>query len=94
MKLTKYYFDLDDGDNFHRDEEGVEAPSLKEVYEETVGLLPEIAKRVLPLGHTREFCVQVRNEAGDIILKATISFEARWLQGQPDGHVLPNGQET
>ena len=89
--MSKYYFDLDDGDDFHRDEEGVVVSSLKELYDETVGLLPEIAKRVLPLGDTREFFVQVRNEAGEAILKATISFEARWLQGKPDGHLFPHG---
>lgn len=88
--MRRYYFDVDDGETFLRDEEGVESSSLDEVHDEAVALLPEIARRVLPLDETREFFVRVRNDADRVIFKATITFEARWLNGEPDGH-LGNG---
>jgi hypothetical protein len=80
--MTRYYFDIDDGDQFHRDDLGAYANSLREVRDGAIAALPEIAQQMSPDRDHRVFTIYVRDKKGHAIFKATLSFTAQWRPDQ------------
>jgi hypothetical protein len=77
--MPRYFFDTSDGDSSVRDDEGVECNNLEEVGAQAVAALSDMASDKLPDGDRREFVVEVRNESGRSILRATLSLNVEHL---------------
>jgi hypothetical protein len=77
--MPRYYFDIDDGRRFTRDEEGLECPSRKAVRDFAMGALPDIARDELPEEDRRDFVVKVRDESGRYVFQAILSLASEWL---------------
>lgn len=77
--MPLYYFDIDDGDQQTRDEEGAELESQMAARAEAIGVLPNIARDVVPDRDQRTFVVVVRDDSNRPIFKATLSLVAEWL---------------
>ncbi len=80
--MTRYFFDIDDGERATRDSEGQEFDSREKVRAAAVSALPDIARDELPDGDRREFKVSVRDEAGLYVFRATLALRAEWLIGE------------
>jgi len=74
MPVPRYFFDTFDGDRLITDSEGIELPDLEQVKAEAQRALPDLARDVLPDGDQKTFIVSVRDEAGQVILRAALSL--------------------
>ncbi len=73
--MPRYYFDEHDGDTFTKDEEGLELDGIEAARAEARKALPDIARDVLPKdGDRRTMVVKVRDEAGKVVITATLSL--------------------
>lgn len=72
--MPRYFFDTFDGDRLITDSEGIELPDLEQVKAEAQRALPDLARDVLPDGDQKTFIVSVRDEAGQVILRAALSL--------------------
>ncbi len=72
--MPRYFFDTSDGDRLIRDDEGLEMQDLEAVKVEAQKTLPHMAKDALPDGEQRTFVVSVRDEAGQVVVRATLSL--------------------
>lgn len=77
--MPLYFFDTRDGDTFIEDEIGLEYENLEAVKVEAARSLAELAREVVPGSMRRELTVEVRDEAGPVLLVRMI-FEALILQ--------------
>ena len=73
--MPLYYFDIKDGPDGGRDEDGMEFPDLETARATALRTLGEIAKDELPDGDCRDFHISIRDERGAILLKATLSLK-------------------
>jgi hypothetical protein len=78
--LPRFFFDINDGDNYFRDDEGSELPNEEAARKEALGCLPELTRSKMPDGNRRNFIVDVRDEANHRIFTATLSLVARWVE--------------
>jgi hypothetical protein len=72
--MPRYYFDIHDGRILTRDQDGLELKDIEAAKDEAVRALPGIAKDELPGGNRRDFVITVRNEAGQAVLRVTLSL--------------------
>jgi hypothetical protein len=72
--MPRFYFDTHDGDRAVPDGEGLVLGGLEEAKEEAVRALPDLARDGLPDGDYREFVVDVRDEAGQRVLRAQLTL--------------------
>lgn len=85
--MPRYYFDIDDGAHFTRDEEGVVLADPEAARAAAIDVLPNIARDVPPpLSATSDghddgcrLVVKVRDESGLYVLQASLSIAAEWL---------------
>ena len=73
--MARYYFDVQDGRGFHRDEIGDEFDSFEEAREQAQALLPDIAREELPDGELHVITCDVRNESGRVIYRGKLTYE-------------------
>lgn len=71
--MSRYFFDTYDDDLLFSDEEGQELKDLEAAQLETEKALPEMAWDGLPDGDQRIFIVSIRDEAGNVVLRTTLS---------------------
>jgi hypothetical protein len=74
--MMRYYFDLRDGDEFARDEEGIDLRNIKQVEKEATKSLVDLARdaiRSFNVGGSRRIEIEVRNDDGPV-LQARLSF--------------------
>ena len=79
--MPKYFLDLYDGNQFTRDPHGLDIEDHETARQEAIGVLPDMARDVLPDGDRRDFSVDLRTESGEVIYTATLSLIGRWLNG-------------
>ena len=73
--MPRYYFDEYDGETVTQDDEGLELDGIEAARAEARKALPDIARDVLPEdGDRRTMVVKVRDEAGKVVLTATLSL--------------------
>ena len=72
--MPRYFFDTYDGEAFIRDEDGLVLEDLQQARDEAVLALPDIARETLPDGDRRDYVVEVRDEAGRKVWRATLSL--------------------
>lgn len=81
--MPRYYFDLQNGDGPTRDEHGVELASRDRVTKEVTRILLDIARDELLETSRTIVSITVRDEAGNAISIANLTFTNEWLD-QPD----------
>ncbi len=69
-----YFFDTYDGNQFVPDNEGLELQDLGTAKVEAQKALPDLARDALPDGDQKTFIVSVRDEAGQVVLRAALSL--------------------
>jgi hypothetical protein len=72
--MPRYFFDTYDGVRFLPDDTGIEFESLEAARAEAQRFLPEMAREVLPDGNHRSFVVSVRDEAGTVRIRMSLSL--------------------
>jgi hypothetical protein len=72
--MPRYFFDTYDGDRFLPDDVGLEFAGLEVAKQEAQKALPEMAREVLPDGNHRTFVVSVRDEAGTVRIRMSLSL--------------------
>jgi hypothetical protein len=82
--MPRFFFDTHDGEAFTPDPQGLELEGLEAAKEEAKKTLPEIVKDEMPDGDRRDFTVTVKNEAGQIVWRVTLSLVVESpAQGSP-----------
>ncbi|MDA9391785.1 hypothetical protein WN73_14355 [Bradyrhizobium sp. CCBAU 45394] len=71
--MRRYYFDIRDGSQFIRDDEGVELPHVEAAREEATTALSEMAREWVRNRPHHRMAVEVRDDHGPI-LQASFSF--------------------
>jgi hypothetical protein len=88
--MPRFYFDIFDGQNWIRDAEGIECPSVRAAMEQAKSALPDLARDELPDGAALKMMVVVKDEAGQVIGEARPQHELRrvWHRqlDRADGH--------
>ena len=77
--MPLFFLDIDDGQRFIRDEEGLEFPSREAMGEAAMQLLPNIARDELPDRDRRTYRVSARDESGRPVFQATLCLASWWL---------------
>ena len=70
------HFDTFDGQNWIRDAEGIECPSVGAAMEQAKSALPDLAHDELPDGAALKMMVRVRDEVGQVIGEATLDMNS------------------
>jgi hypothetical protein len=77
--MPRYFFDTMNGGEIVKDDLGLEFDDRDSVRKAAVAALPDMAAEALPDGRTRELAVEVRDETGNRIFRASLSFRSDWL---------------
>ena len=72
--MPRYFFDIADGDKSGHDDEGLNFPDIKAARAGALQALGEIARDELPDGDCRDFSVSIRDQAGQVLLTATLTL--------------------
>jgi hypothetical protein len=72
--MPRFFFDIHDGEDFTPDRQGLELDGLEAAKAEAKKTLPEIVKDEMPEGDRRDFTVDVKNAAGQIVWRVTLSL--------------------
>jgi hypothetical protein len=72
--MPRFFFDIHDGEKFTPDREGLDLDDLEAAKEEAKKTLPEIVKDEMPNGDRRDFTVDVKDVAGQIVWRVTLSL--------------------
>ncbi|MBB3017499.1 hypothetical protein FHR70_000539 [Microvirga lupini] len=72
--MARYFFDTYDGSRLISDAEGIELESLDMARIEAQKALPDLARDALPDGDHKSFIVSVRDDAGQVVLRAALTL--------------------
>jgi hypothetical protein len=72
--MPRYFFGIHDGEVFTPDREGLDLEDLEAAKAEAKRTLPEIVKDEMPDGDRRDFTVGVKDVAGQIVWRITLSL--------------------
>jgi hypothetical protein len=73
--MPRYYFDIDDGETSVQDEEGLDLPGFDHARVHAQSVLGDLARDVVPEdGTQRRIVVFVRDDAGNTVLRASLSL--------------------
>ncbi|WP_048708283.1 DUF6894 family protein [Microvirga massiliensis] len=82
--MPRYYFDVQEGERFAPDEDGVEFDDLDTAEYEAACTAAEIGRDRLPTGEARDVTVEVRNEHRQRVLTIRVSMEVRRVNPPPE----------
>jgi hypothetical protein len=71
--MRRYYFDMLEGDEIARDDEGLELPNLSKVQEEAAHTLADMARETVRQYHDKNahrLSVEVRDDDGPVLVVA------------------------
>ena len=77
--MTRYYFDLHNGDGQTRDEQGMDLPSPQSTSKEVARILADVARDELATADRVIVAVKVRDQEGRIVSVATLAFTNEWM---------------
>lgn len=77
--MSRYFFDIHDGYDFARDEDGIQCETLKDLSYQAVDVLPDIVREELPDGPSRTFSVKARDGTGAYVFRATLTLASAWI---------------
>ena len=72
--MARFFFDTYDGNHLIPDTEGIELPSVEMAKIEAQKALPDLARDALPDGDQKTFIVSVRDETGQVVLRAALTL--------------------
>jgi len=72
--MPRFFFDIHDGEDFTPDRQGVDLDDLDAAKDEARKALRDIIWDELPVGDRRDFTVDVKNTAGEIVWRVTLSL--------------------
>jgi hypothetical protein len=72
--MPRFFFDIHDGEKFTPDRQGLDLDDLEAAKAEAKKTLPEIVKDELRDGDRRDFTVDVKDVAGQIVWRVTLSL--------------------
>ncbi|MBM6578602.1 hypothetical protein ILT44_00290 [Microvirga sp. BT689] len=72
--MPRYFFDTYDGSRFVPDPEGIDLDSLDMAKAEAQRALPDLARDAIPSNDQNTFIVSVRDEAGQVVLRAALTL--------------------
>ena len=72
--MPRFYFDINDGDDFIPDHEGIDLEGVEDAKAEAVNTLPDMARDGLPEGDSRDFVVTVRDETDRPVWRVRLSL--------------------
>ena len=72
--MPRFFFDIHDGEDFTPDRVGLDLDSLEAAKDEAKKTLSDIVKDEMPDGDRRDFTVDVKNAAGQIVWRITLSL--------------------
>ncbi|MGH1572676.1 DUF6894 family protein [Methylobacterium sp. P31] len=76
--MPRYFIDTNNDDTFVEDDEGQDLPDAEAARKAALAALPDMARDKMPDGDRRTFCASVRDEAGTVIYKATLTLAGEW----------------
>lgn len=79
--MPKFFFDTFDGDRDSVDSDGLDCASRRVVQDRAIDALPDMAREILPDGPNRTFRVEVRDDSGNVVFRATLELQSAWLDG-------------
>jgi hypothetical protein len=74
-----FFFDSRDGDDWVRDEFGIEVAGLDEARNQATAGLGDMAKDSFPNSHSRDMAIDVRDEGGRVLLRASLRLDVEFL---------------
>ena len=75
--MPRYFFDVSDGELTSRDEDGLDLPDLACAKSEAVAALPDAARESgRARDHDWTIRSSVRNETGQVLFEARLTFQA------------------
>jgi hypothetical protein len=77
--MSRYFFELRNGDGTTADPEGMELASRDKLVSEVSRLMLDIVREELPDQESGAVSVIVRDEAGQVVSVANLSFTNHWL---------------
>jgi hypothetical protein len=72
--MPRYYFDIRDGDGFHRDPVGDDFVDFEEARDHCQALLPDIAREELPDGELHTVLCDVRDDSERVVYRGEITY--------------------
>jgi hypothetical protein len=78
--MSRYFFDLHNGDGPTLDEEGQEMTSRASVAMEVARILGDIARDEMPDTQNGTIALTVRDESGRTITIARLTFSNEWIE--------------
>jgi hypothetical protein len=75
--MPRYFFDSRDGNQFIRDDEGVELDGIEAARRQATLALRDVSKDAIPKDGRRELAVEVRDEADRQLIRASLCFEVQ-----------------
>ncbi|PYE29302.1 hypothetical protein C8J38_101443 [Rhizobium sp. PP-WC-2G-219] len=78
--MSRYFFDLHNGDGPVLDEEGQEMASRKSVAMEVARILGDIARDEMPETCNGTIALTVRDDTGRTITVARLTFSNEWVE--------------
>jgi hypothetical protein len=73
--MTRYFFDIHDGPNSSRDEDGEELATLEDAESEAVRALADLSRNRLRNGGKTKLVIDVRDDTGKVVLSTSLTFE-------------------
>lgn len=77
-RMPRFFFDVID-DKTTTDDIGLDLEDLDAAQREVVRTLPGLARDALPDARSREFAIEVRDDAGRKLLRATLALKVERL---------------
>ena len=77
--MSRYFFDSRDGDHVIRDDDGIELDGIEAARDEAALALRDLAKDALPGSTRREVAIEVRDESGRQLIRASLWVEVQVL---------------
>ena len=72
--MPRFFFDIHDGEDFTPDRQGVDLDDRDAAKDEARKALRDIIWDELPVGDRRDFTVDAKNMAGEIVWRVTLSL--------------------
>jgi len=78
--MSRYFFDLHNGDGPTIDHEGVDLSSREAVTREVTRILVDLARDEMPSEQRAIISVKVRNATGKVVSVSSLTFNNEWLE--------------
>ncbi|MDQ0995493.1 hypothetical protein QFZ34_000670 [Phyllobacterium ifriqiyense] len=83
--MSRYYFDLDNGDGRTRDDEGVELPDNAGAIKEASRIVTDLARDELVECGNGRIWLTIRKSDGNVLAVASLLFDTKFIEFQPAG---------